>query len=305
MLSEPIKNLLKNRIKGKILFDEPMRNHTSLRIGGPAEALIIPNNELDLKRLLNIANNNNINVTIIGVGTKLLVSDNGIKGIVVKINNNSFNDLSITGNVVKVGAGYSVSQLSRILAEQGLSGLEFAVGIPGTVGGGVVMNAGAHGYSMSNVITSVATIDFLGEEKIYSKEESLFGYRKSVFQNSPIIVVSACMTLNPDHSEVVSKRIQDYLGWRANNQPLDLPNAGSIFKNPPGLITGKLIAEAGLGGTTIGGAKISEKRGNFIINLGNASASDVKDLIDLIKTTINKKYKVKLEYEIRLVGFND
>jgi len=303
MLSKLQKKTLMGLIEGKILFNEPMKNHTSFCIGGPADALIVPKNENDLKNIINWVKESSIQLVVIGNGTKLLVSDEGILGIVIKISG-CFDYVDIVGNKIEVGAGFSLPNLCKIVADRGLQGLEFAAGIPGTVGAGVVMNAGAHGHSISDVVTNVLAMGFEGETKEYSKNELRFGYRESIFQKKPSIILNVGMDLIKGDVEKIRNKMYENLQWRKQNQPLDFPNAGSIFKNPPDLIAGKLIDGAGLKGIRIGDAKISEKRANFILNLGNASASDVLSLIKITQTKVFKKYNVKLEPEIRLININ-
>lgn len=301
MLSEQTKRDLIGFVKGKILFDEPMKNHTSFRIGGPADALVIPKDEVDLKNLLTFINKNAVALTVIGNGTKLLVGDKGVEGIIVKVRN-CFDDITISGFKVKVGAGYLLAKLSALAADYGLSGLEFAIGIPGTVGGGVVMNAGAHGSTMSDVVTSARAISLEGQLEKYSKNNLEFRHRRSRFQDNKEIVLSVEMKLKKDKVEEIKKKMYECIEWRKKNQPLNLPNAGSIFKNPMHIPAGKLIDMAGLKGMRIGNAKISEKHANFIVNLGNATANDVLRLIDTAQKTVLRKYSVKLKLEIRIIG---
>ncbi|MBN2259195.1 MAG: UDP-N-acetylmuramate dehydrogenase [Clostridiales bacterium] len=300
MLSQEVKESLKKIVQGRLLFNESMKNHTSLRIGGPAEVLVVPKDETDLVNLLLFASNESIKTTIIGAGTKLLVSDDGVRGIVIKISN-CLSGLTISGCEVDVGAGYNLGKLSRYVGKIGLSGLEFAVGIPGTIGGGVVMNAGAHGFSFSDVIASVRTISFSGVRNDFSLDELGFGYRQSIFQGDELIVLSARLTLKVDDIHVISKKMDVNLKWRKENQPLDLPNVGSIFVNPTGKVAGKLIDEAGLKGYMIGDAQVSEKRCNFIVNKGNATARDVKRLISYIKERVYEKFQISLECEVRFI----
>ena len=315
MISEQARKTMMKLVKGKILFDEPMKNHTSFRIGGPADALIIPKDENDLINLLKFAKKNGIPLTPIGNGTKLLVSDEGIDGILVKISG-CFDNVTISGPKVKAGAGYSLANLSRLVADCGLSGLEFAVGIPGTVGGGVVMNAGAHGSMMSDVVTSVTAMNVEGQLKRYLKNDLEFGYRQSKLQNNKMIVLNVKMKFKKDDVEKIKKRMHENLEWRKKNQPsylltgnknqrsylLNIPSAGSIFKNPMNVAAGRLIDMAGLKGVTIGDAKISEKRANFIVNLGNATAQDVLKLMRKVQKEVWEKYGINLEHEIRIVG---
>jgi len=301
MLSEQTRRNLMRLVKGTILFNELMKNHTSLHIGGPADALVIPNDEKDLKNLLCFANESNIPWTVIGNGTKLLVSDEGVDGLIIKISG-CFKKYTISIHKVEVGAGYPLAKLSKTVADSGLSGLEFAVAIPGTVGGGVVMNAGAHGSMMSDVLTIATVMNANGDVRTYSKNDLNFGYRCSKLQNNKMIVLNAKMKLKEDNVEKIESKMHENMKWRKKNQPLDFPNAGSIFKNPLNAPAGKLIDMAGLKGIKIGGAKISEKNANFIVNLGNATANDVLDLIDLAQQRVLQKYGVRLEPEIRIIG---
>jgi len=300
MISKDQRKTLLKVIKGEIFFNEPMKNHTSLCIGGPAEVLVIPRNEYDLKFLLKFHKKNGIPLTVIGNGTKLLVSDKGVDGIVIKMSG-CFDKVSISGTNVEVGGGHSLTNLSRLVADHGLSGLEFAVGIPGTVAGGVVTNAGAHGVSIKDVLTNVIVMNYKGEIQKYSKSDIYFEYRKGKFQNN-VIILNVRMKLVKDDIEKILERVHEHLRWRRKTQPLDLPNAGCIFKNPMGLFAGKLIDMAGLKGITVGGAKISEKHANFIINIGNATARDVKNLMNIVQKEVFRKSRIILEPEIKFLG---
>jgi UDP-N-acetylmuramate dehydrogenase len=278
-----------------------MKKHTSIRIGGPAEVLIIPQDESDLHRILLFADKASIPVTIMGNGTKLLVGDDGIPGIVVKITE-GFDTVRISGDHVWAGAGCPLPRLSNLVAEEGLSGLEFSIGIPGTVGAAIIMNAGAHGHEIGDVVISVKAMRLNGEIYNKSKKELKFGYRESILQTSTSIVLSVELLLVPGDSLEIRDIMTEYLRWRRENQPQDLPNAGSIFKNPPGLVAGKLIDEAGLKGMIIGGAKISEKRANFFQNTGNATASDIFKLMKLSQEKVLDKYGIELVPEIQVMG---
>lgn len=219
LLSSQTKRNLVRYVKGMILFDEPMKNHTSFRIGGPADALVIPKDEIDLKNLLRFVNKNGVTLTVMGNGTKLLVSDEGVNGITIKLSG-CFNDILVSKPKVKAGAGYSLANLSAIAANCGLSGLEFAIRIPGTVGGGIVMNAGAHGSMISDVVTSVTAMHPAGQLKKYSKDNLEFGYRQSIFQSNNEIVLSVEMKLKNDKVEEIEKKMHECIEWRKENQPL-------------------------------------------------------------------------------------
>lgn len=301
MLSGETKGNLMRLVEGTILFDEPMKNHTSFHIGGPADALFIPSGENDLKNLLRFANERNIPWTVIGNGTKLLVSDEGIDGVIIKMSD-CFENVSISVPDVEVEAGCSLPKLSRMVANSGLSGLEFAVGIPGTVGGGVVMNAGAHGSMLSDVLTIATVMNANGDVRRYSKNDLDFGYRQSKLQNGKVILLNAKMKLEEDNIERIKTRMHENMEWRKKYQPLNFPNAGSIFKNPTDSSAGRLIDMAGLKGLRVGSAKISEKNANFIVNLGEATANDFLSLFCLTQKKVLRKHGVWLEPEIRIVG---
>ncbi len=292
---------LSKMISGKTAFNVPMKNHTSLLIGGPAKILVLPKNQDDLKCLLNFAKKNSVQFVVIGNGTKLLVGDMGIDGIVIKMCG-CFDDVQIQGTTATTGAGCLLPRASKLAADQGLSGLEFAVGIPGTIGGGIVMNAGAHGSSISDILTSVTVMDSDGRVHNYSREEIDFGYRRSGFQDGGSVILRADLDLKKSNMKEIQERMRQYAQWRKMNQPLEWPNAGSIFKNPSDISAGKLIDMAGLKTMRVGGAKISERHANFIINSGTATASDVLNLMLIIEEKVRQKSGVKLETDIRLLG---
>lgn len=301
MLSSQTKRSLRKSVRGTLLFDEPMKNHTSLNIGGPADALVIPEDEQDLKNTLNIAKKNHVHLTIIGNGTKLLVGDEGINGITIKVSG-CLDDICISEPKIKAGAGYSLAKLSEEAATSGLSGLEFAVGIPGTIGGGIVMNAGAHRSMISDLLTQVTALSASGRLRNYSKKDLVFGYRESMFQNNKDIILRAELILKKNKKEKIKKRMNEYKNWRRKRQPLKMPNAGSVFKNPSQNSAGKLIDLAGLAGLRKGNAKISEQHANFIINLGNAMASDVCELMKIAESRVFQEYSIRLVPEIRIIG---
>lgn len=301
MFGRHVRKALEGLVKGEVLFDEPMRNHTSIRIGGPAEALVKVTNDADLKKLLVFCRKCDVPLVVMGNGTKLLISDEGIHGVAIKISG-CFDSVLVTRTKVRCGAGRLLGNLSRLMCSHRLSGLEFAVGIPGTVGGAVVMNAGAHGSMMSDVVTNVTMMDFEGNISKCSKASMLFGYRQSRFQSNPCIILTVEMRLAESSLEMIKKRMEEYIHWRKEGQPQGMPNAGSMFKNPQGVSAGKLIDMAGLKGTRIGDAKISEEHANFILNLGNASAEDVMDLMKKAQKEVLRRFGVELIPEIRFLG---
>ena len=285
-----------------LLINEPLANHTTMKIGGPAEYLVIPKNVNEIKEIVKLANEFNIKVTVIGRGSNLLVSDNGIEGIVIKVTD-CLDHIDVEGTKVLVGAGYSVIRLATQLSRKGLSGLEFASGIPGSVGGAVYMNAGAHQSDFSN-ITSRAHILFQdGTMEWLTTEELEFSYRTSVLQKKRQgIVLEAELKLQEGTKEVSTALMQKNKDYRRETQPWNFPCAGSIFRNPLPQYAGNLIEKANLKGYQIGGAKISEMHGNFIINAGNATARDVLALIQHVKDTIYNLYEIRMETEVEIIG---
>lgn len=301
MLSEQVKSAFTNLISCPILFDKPMRNYTTFGIGGPAEVLIIPDSEDDLRHTLKFASQNLIPITIIGNGSNLLVSDYGIEGIVIKIAG-CFNEVALSGGRVTAGAGCPLSKLSELVASQGLTGLEFSIGIPGTVGGAVVTNAGAHGASLGDVITKINVIDFNCEFFELDKSDLGFSYRKSSLQNKDIIILNVEMELEKGDVNEIKRKMLKYLQQREKKQPFGLRSAGSIFKNPKNNYAGRLIEACGCKGMSIGDAQVSESHANFIVNKGDAAAQDVIRLMNKVQEMVFAKYDVKLEPEINIIG---
>ncbi|UPM53142.1 UDP-N-acetylmuramate dehydrogenase [Gottfriedia acidiceleris] len=299
MFESKLKEILND---SSLLINEPLANHTTMKIGGPAEYLVIPKTVNEIKEIINLANEHEVNVTVIGRGSNLLVSDQGIEGVVIKISD-CLDHIEVEGTKVVVGAGYSVIRLATQLSRKGLSGLEFASGIPGSVGGGVYMNAGAHQSDFST-ITSRAHILFPdGTMEWLSNEELDFSYRTSVLQHKRKgFVLEAELQLQEGSKEASTALMQKNKDYRRETQPWNYPCAGSIFRNPLPLYAGNLIERADLKGYQIGGAKVSEMHGNFIVNAGNATSKDVLDLIAYIKKTILEKFNVQLETEVEIVG---
>lgn len=301
MLSSSSKDRLKTLTRGVIRLDEPMRNHTSFRIGGPADALIMPADADDLRNIIGFANENDIPLEIMGNGTNLLVSDEGVDGIVIKIKD-CFDIIYISEQKVVVGAGYLLSRLSRLAAEHGLSGLEFAVGIPGTLGGAMVMNAGAHGGQMSDVVTNLTVLEPLGTIRTLAKEELGYGYRESKLQGPGFIVLEAELELKRGSAADIKQKMAGFLRWRKKSQPLNFPNAGSIFKNPENDYAGRLIERSGCKGMMTGDAGVSDLHANFIVNKGNATARDVMNLINEVQRKVLEQLGVDLGLEIKIIG---
>ena len=282
----------------KVYYNEPMKKHTTFKIGGPAETFIIPGNIEEIKNILKT----NEKVTIIGNGSNLLVNDDGIKGIVLSMAN-CFKEIKVEENYIEVGAGVSLNQLAKVAQENGLTGLEWSYGIPGTVGGAVTMNAGAYGGQISDVLVETEYINNKGEIITVSKDEHNFGYRKSIFnKNDLTAVITKCkIELQKGDKDKILEIMNENMTKRKTKQPLEYPSAGSVFKRPEGFFAGKLIEDAGLKGYRVGDAAVSEKHSGFIINLGNATAKDVKELIKIIQQKIFEKNNIHLETEIKML----
>ena len=283
----------------KVYYNEPMKKHTTFKIGGPAEVFIVPANVDEIRNVLK----NYDSVMVIGNGSNLLVNDDGIKGVVLSLAN-CLKDARVEDNYIEVGAGMSLNNLARVAQENGLTGFEWAYGIPGTVGGAVTMNAGAYGGQMSDVLVETEYINEKNEIVTINKDEHNFGYRKSIFNttNKLTKVITKCrIKLDFADKEDILKLMNENMDKRKTKQPLEYPSAGSVFKRPEGYFAGQLIQEAGLKGFRIGDAAVSEKHAGFIINLGNATADDVKKLIAEIQERIYQKNNVRLETEIKMI----
>ena len=285
----------------RIAWDEPMSKHTSFNIGGPADALVTPANEEELADLLKFCRLANQPYCIIGRGTNLLVRDKGIRGVVIKIDQ-PLSNIKIEGSHVTAGAGIALGELSRQTGQRGLSGLEFAVGIPGSLGGAVLMNAGAYDGEMKDVIKRVRVIDENGEFKVFTLDQIKYGYRYSIFQGSKMVVLEATVQLIDDDPVAIKSRIDDFTQRREARQPLDLPSAGSVFRRPDGYYVGPMLQELGFKGFRVNDAQVSEVHAGFIVNRGQARAADVLELIAIIQEKVKNQYKVDLLPEIKIIG---
>lgn len=287
---------------GKVKENEPLANHTTIKIGGPADLFVEPSSVENLQLAMELIREYNVNWRAIGRGSNLLVSDQGIEGVVIKLGM-GINELEIDGTKITVGGGYSLVALATQISRKGLSGLEFASGIPGSVGGAVYMNAGAHGSDISKILEKALILFEDGKLEWVSNEEMEFSYRTSVLQKKrPGIVIKAIFQLTEGDRDKISAEMKKNKEYRKVTQPWDSPCAGSIFRNPLPNYAGKLIEEAGLKGYSIGGAKISEMHGNFIVNNGGAKAEDVLSLIQYVKDQIFEKYQVTMETEVEIIG---
>lgn len=285
----------------EIRMNEPLSKHTTWRVGGPAEIMCLPESLQDCAAILQMSSACQIPVTLLGSGSNVLVSDQGLKGVVIKTT--KLKKIVWKGMQVTAEAGVSLPFLSQEAYKKSLTGLEFASGIPGTLGGAVIMNAGAYGSSLSQVISRVTTLTEEGRFKIYANDALEFNYRSSVLKSKKELVVEVVLTLQPGDPVRIKNTMEKYLREREAKQPLHQPNAGSVFKNPPGDSAGRLIEACGAKGWRVGDAQISEKHANFIVNLGKAKAADIIQLIEEVKRTVQEKFAITLETEVVLLGF--
>lgn len=296
--------LLANELKRalpelRLLEREPMARHCSFRIGGPADLFAEPADESELLALLALLRERGVPPLLLGKGTNLLVADAGLRGVVVHIGE-ALGAVRVAGARVEAGAGVPLSVLAQRAREHSLTGLEFAHGIPGSLGGAVVMNAGAYDGEMKDVVVSVRYLD--AEGTLRETEDPGFAYRRSRFSDGKSAVLSAVLQLREGDGEAIAARMRELGEKRRSKQPLDRPSAGSTFKRPAQGYAAALIEGAGLKGLSVGGAQVSEKHAGFVINTGNASCADVLGLMELVRARVLEKYGVKLEPEVRIVG---
>lgn len=283
-----------------IRTEEPMSKHTTFRIGGAAEVFAAPDAR-ELPQLLAMAKGADVPVTVIGNGSNLLVGDRGIRGLVIEIGER-MSEVRIEGTILVAGAGALLSKAAQTAAAAGLGGLEFAAGIPGSVGGAVVMNAGAYGGEMKDVLQSVKVLTEEGELLSLAAAELELGYRHSCVPERKYIVVEATMELSAKPEEEIRACMAELRAKRVEKQPLEYPSAGSTFKRPEGYFAGKLIMDAGLRGYTVGGAQVSEKHCGFVINKGGATAADVRQLMQDVHDRVKEQFDVELEPEVKMIG---
>ncbi|AHX19931.1 MAG TPA: UDP-N-acetylenolpyruvoylglucosamine reductase [Bacillus sp. (in: Bacteria)] len=287
---------------GRVLVNEPLARYTTMKIGGPADILIVPKHVAGIEKTLQLVKQYKTKWTVIGRGSNLLVSDQGIEGVVIRLGE-GLDHLEVEKHKVRVGSGYPLIKLSTLLSRQGLAGLEFASGIPGSVGGAVYMNAGAHKSDISSVLSKALILFEDGTIDWLTNKELEFSYRASVLQTKrPGIVLEAVFQLQAGKREEIVRSMQNNKDYRRETQPWNHPCAGSVFRNPIPHFAGDLVEKAGLRGYRIGGAQISEMHGNFIVNTGGASAQDVLSLIELIKHTIKDKFDVDMHTEVEIIG---
>ena len=280
--------------------NEIMKNHTSFKIGGECDYFVIPKNSQQLKAVINKAKELNLPVFVLGKGSNLLVSDNGVEGVVISML--GLNEIEVNGDEITAGAGVSVAALCVAALNNGLSGLEFAYGIPGSVGGGLYMNAGAYGGEFSDTVIKAEYLSYEGELVTVDAKDMALGYRTSIFKQNGGIILSATFKLKQGESQKIKAAMDDFMDRRKTKQPLEYPSAGSTFKRPTGYFAGALIEENNLKGVSLGGAMVSEKHAGFVINYDNATANDVKGLMAKIQKTVKENNGVELEPEIIFVG---
>ena len=287
-----------------IKYNEPMKKHTTMRVGGPCDCMVEPSSIEEIQKILEYARKNNIKYYVIGNGSNLLVKDEGVHALIIKISN-KFSTVEVNGEHVKAYSGCSVPKLSQIAKENSLSGLEFACGIPGSVGGGIRMNAGAYGSEMVNVVEKVGFLDEDGKLNEIDGKDAHFTYRHSMFVENPkYIVVYAIYKLQNGNKDEISKIMEENMNSRKQKQPIEYPNFGSVFKRPEGYFVGKLVDDCGLKGYKIGGAQVSTKHSGFMVNIEDATCKDVLDLIEYVKEKVYEKFNVKLQEEVVILGGN-
>ena len=287
--------------KGHVLYDEPMKKHTTFRVGGPARALVEPGSAEDVKSVVEFCKSEQIPYYIVGNGSNLLVGDKGFRGAIIQLYK-SMGTFQVEGNQITAQAGCSLAQIANAALDAALTGFEFAAGIPGTLGGAVVMNAGAYGGEMKDVLTSVRVMTEEGEIMELPAEELGLGYRTSIIPEKRYIVLGAVISLTEGKKEEIKAQMDDLRQKRVSKQPLEYPSAGSTFKRPEGYFAGKLIQDAGLRGFQVGGAQVSEKHCGFVINKDQATASDVMNLMNQVSDKVYEEFGVRLQPEVKRLG---
>ena len=295
-MDEILQSLRSITSEENILVNEPLKNHTTFKVGGPADILVTPTSKEELIACLKL----DIPKFVMGNGSNLIVKDKGIRGLVIKTT--KVNNITLEGNVIEAEVGAYLGKISMFARDNSLTGFEFASGIPGTVGGGVSMNAGAYGGEMKDVVIETTYCDLEGNIYTLNNEKHEFGKRKSFFTGKDFVVLSTKIKLNEGNKEEIASKMEELKVSRNTKQPVTMPSAGSIFKRPEGHFAGKLIEDSGLKGYTIGGAQVSTLHAGFIVNIGNATAKNILDLIKYIQEIVMRDYGVELETEVKVVG---
>lgn len=285
----------------KVLLDEPMKKHTTFRVGGPADYFLIPSSLEEVVGIVKLCEKEKVPYYIVGNGSNLLVSDKGYRGVAIQLYKNMSN-VRIKDAKIYAQAGASLAKIAGVAQENGLAGFEFAAGIPGTLGGACVMNAGAYGGEMKDVLLEVRALTKSGELITISGENLELGYRTSIFARKGFIVLEAVLQLERGEPELIKARMKELKDLRASKQPLEYPSAGSTFKRPQGFFAGKLIQDAGLCGFQVGGAQVSEKHCGFVINIGGADAKDIDSLMRQVSDKVEERFGVRLEPEVKKLG---
>lgn len=302
-MQDLIKEIISLKL-GKVLINEELKNYTTYRVGGKARAIVYPSSIDNLTKLITLLNEREIKYFTLGKGSNVLFSDNIYNGIIIKLDN--FNKVAYEDNKIICGAGTSLMKIARDSVKHNLQGLEFADGIPGTIGGAVFMNAGCYGEDMSMIVESAKVLTNEGKIITLTNKDLKFSYRTSILQKHlNYVILEATLKLRERSEEELEKLVLERRLKRKNSQPLEYPSAGSVFRNPEGYYAGKLIEDMGLKGYKVGKAEISTKHANFIINTGNAKASDIKSIIDFVKIKAIKKYNIRLRVEQRLINWDD
>jgi len=288
--------------ESKLLCNADMSEYTSFKVGGAADLMIMPSSACDIKQAISLCKSNSIPCFIMGKGSNVLVKDSGFRGVIISLSKGFEKIEQIDDCVIKAEAGVSLAKLAAFAADVSLAGLEFASGIPGSLGGALYMNAGAYDYDMSGVVLSAALVDENANEKVMQAAEMALGYRTSVFHNAKYVIASCTLKLQPGDKEAIKAKMLELNNRRKVSQPLELPSAGSTFKRPQGYYAAKLIDDAGLKGFSIGGAMVSEKHAGFIVNFNNATASDILALMEHVKRDVYEKFGVILVPEVEVLG---
>lgn len=295
---ERFSNLLGNE---KVRINEPMNRHTTFRIGGQADYFLLPSSSEEVKGILEICKEESLQYFILGNGSNLLVSDEGYRGVIIQLYRN-YGGLTVEGTEIRAGAGVLLSQIAATARNESLTGFEFAGGIPGTLGGAVVMNAGAYGGELKDVLKEAVVMDREGNIFTVPVEKLAMGYRTSLVKTAGYLVLEAVISLKKGSQEEIRDTMKELADRRISKQPLEYPSAGSTFKRPEGYFAGKLIMDAGLRGYQVGGAQVSEKHCGFVINKGNATAADVLTLIENVREKVQEQFGVTLEPEVKFLG---
>ena len=286
--------------KGLLKIDEPLCKYTMTRLGGSADLLVIPSTIEETKAVVSYAHKNDIPLLLLGNGSNMVVRDGGVRGIVLHLS--KLDEIKVDGTSIHAQSGADIIDVSRSAAANGLTGFEFACGIPGSVGGAMAMNAGAYGGEIQDVIQQATVLTGSGELLVLSKEELELGYRRSIITQEGYYVLSADFILVQGDQEAIDAKVMDLTFQRESKQPLEFPSAGSVFKRPPGYFAGKLIQDCGLQGKGHGGAEVSTKHAGFIVNKNKATASDYIETIEMVKAEVKKTFGVELELEVKIVG---